>query len=165
MGLVHAFVGVGLHPVRPRGVQDLGALAQQFRVDSVRMAAAAKSPHGDVTPEQVRAMLDTLKTRLDAKPDDLNGWVMLGRSHVALKEYAEGAAAFARASALLPREPALLADWGEALALSRLRAGLLNAGFRNVRFEYEPIGAARHYERGLERLETRQVFGKVIVTL
>ena len=41
----------------------------------------------------------------------------------------------------------------EALALSRLRAGLLNAGFRDVRFEYEPIGAARHYERGLERDE------------
>jgi hypothetical chaperone protein len=37
----------------------------------------------------------------------------------------------------------------DALALSRLRAGLLNAGFRDVRFEYEPIGAARHYERGL----------------
>jgi hypothetical chaperone protein len=37
----------------------------------------------------------------------------------------------------------------EALALSRLHAGLVNAGFREVRFEYEPIGAARHYERGL----------------
>jgi hypothetical chaperone protein len=37
----------------------------------------------------------------------------------------------------------------DALALSRLRAGLVNAGFRDVRFEYEPIGAARHYERGL----------------
>jgi hypothetical chaperone protein len=41
----------------------------------------------------------------------------------------------------------------EALALSRLRAGLLNAGFRDVRFEYEPVGAARHYERELERDE------------
>jgi hypothetical chaperone protein len=29
----------------------------------------------------------------------------------------------------------------------------VNAGFREVRFEYEPIGAARHYERGLERDE------------
>jgi hypothetical chaperone protein len=41
----------------------------------------------------------------------------------------------------------------EALALARLRAALLNAGFRSVRFEYEPIGAARHYERGLEKDE------------
>jgi hypothetical chaperone protein len=44
-------------------------------------------------------------------------------------------------------------DADETLALSRLHASLVNAGFREVRFEYEPIGAARHYERGLERDE------------
>jgi hypothetical chaperone protein len=41
----------------------------------------------------------------------------------------------------------------EALALSRLGAALRNAGFRDVEFEYEPVGAAWHYERGLERDE------------
>jgi hypothetical chaperone protein len=41
----------------------------------------------------------------------------------------------------------------EALALTRLGAALRNAGFRDVEFEYEPVGAAWHYERGLERDE------------
>jgi hypothetical chaperone protein len=41
----------------------------------------------------------------------------------------------------------------DALAETRLRAALHNAGFREVRFEYEPVGAAYHYERGLERDE------------
>jgi hypothetical chaperone protein len=41
----------------------------------------------------------------------------------------------------------------ERLALKRLRASLTNAGFRQVSFEYEPVGAAHHYERGLERDE------------
>jgi hypothetical chaperone protein len=41
----------------------------------------------------------------------------------------------------------------EALALSRLGASLRNAGFREIVFEYEPVGAAWHYERGLERDE------------
>jgi hypothetical chaperone protein len=41
----------------------------------------------------------------------------------------------------------------EALALSRLAASLRNAGFREIVFEYEPVGAAWHYERGLERDE------------
>ena len=47
------------------------------------------------------------------------------------------------------------ADDGEAeqLALTRLRASLTNAGFREVTFEYEPVGAAYHYEQGLERDE------------
>ncbi len=38
-------------------------------------------------------------------------------------------------------------------ALSRLRAALHNAGLRDVSFEYEPVGAAYHYEQGLERDE------------
>ena len=41
----------------------------------------------------------------------------------------------------------------EKLALARLEASLHNAGFRDVAFEYEPVGAAYHYERGLERDE------------
>jgi hypothetical chaperone protein len=46
------------------------------------------------------------------------------------------------------REPA-----DEELALARLRASLRNAGFEEVTFEYEPIGAAWHYERGLDHDE------------
>jgi hypothetical chaperone protein len=34
-------------------------------------------------------------------------------------------------------------------ALARLRAALHNAGFREVAFEYEPVGAAYHYEQSL----------------
>lgn len=39
------------------------------------------------------------------------------------------------------------------LALSRLEAGLHNAGFRDVTFEFEPVGAAYHYESDLARDE------------
>jgi hypothetical chaperone protein len=38
-------------------------------------------------------------------------------------------------------------------ALARLRAALHNAGFREVDFELEPVGAAYHYEQGLDRDE------------
>ena len=37
----------------------------------------------------------------------------------------------------------------EALALRRLEAALHNAGFTEVEFEFEPVGAAWHYESGL----------------
>lgn len=39
------------------------------------------------------------------------------------------------------------------LALRRLEAGLHNAGFREVAFELEPVGAAYHYEADLDRDE------------
>ncbi len=67
----------------------------------------------------LRKGIATIKARLAAQPRDAEGWVMLGRSHMTLKEFAEGAAAYARAVQLLPREPALIADWAEAIALSR----------------------------------------------
>lgn len=44
-------------------------------------------------------------------------------------------------------------DEDDALAETRLRAALHNAGFRDITFEFEPVGAAYHYERGLERDE------------
>jgi hypothetical chaperone protein len=39
----------------------------------------------------------------------------------------------------------------EELALARLRAAFRNAGFPEVVFEYEPVGAAYEYRRGLDR--------------
>jgi hypothetical chaperone protein len=47
--------------------------------------------------------------------------------------------------------PVAFAGADEALALRRLRAALLEAGFRDVRFELEPIAAAWEYERRLGR--------------
>lgn len=44
-------------------------------------------------------------------------------------------------------------DDDDALAQRRLEAALHNAGFRDVTFEYEPVGAAYHYERSLDRDE------------
>ena len=44
-------------------------------------------------------------------------------------------------------------DEDDALAQRRLEAALHNAGFVDITFEYEPVGAAYHYERDLERDE------------
>lgn len=41
-------------------------------------------------------------------------------------------------------------DADETRALSRLEAALWQAGFPEVRFEYEPVAAAHHYEQALE---------------
>ncbi len=46
-----------------------------------------------------------------------------------------------------------LAERDTELALRRLREAFAAAGFREIEFEYEPVGAAHHYESGLERDE------------
>jgi len=78
--------------------------------------------------------------------------ILLGR----LREAAEAALGEPVTAAVVGRPVRFVGAAGaedDALALTRLRAALTNAGFRDVRFEYEPIGAARHYERGLEHDE------------
>lgn len=69
-----------------------------------------------VSPQQIEEMLVKLETRLKTNPDDAKGWVMLARSYKALGRYVESAEAYRRAGALVDSDPALLADYAEALA-------------------------------------------------
>jgi len=69
-----------------------------------------------MSPQEIDALLQKLVDRLKANPNDMQGWVMLARSYKALGRFAESAAAFAKAEPLLDSEPALLADYAEALA-------------------------------------------------
>jgi cytochrome c-type biogenesis protein CcmH len=64
-------------------------------------------------------MVQRLAQRLQAEPNDAEGWAMLGRSHFVLKRYAESAQAYARANALMqPPDPDLLVSEGGALGLA-----------------------------------------------
>ncbi len=74
-----------------------------------RAVAAADSPAG---------MVSQLARRLEQHPNDLNGWLMLGRSYVVLQEYPLAVRAFGRAVQLSGGKSAeALTGEGEALAL------------------------------------------------
>jgi cytochrome c-type biogenesis protein CcmH len=66
----------------------------------------------------VEDMVARLAERMRSEPDNSDGWLLLGRSYMALNRYAEASAAFAAAHALLGDSPALLADLAEAHALN-----------------------------------------------
>lgn len=70
-----------------------------------------------IGPEQINAMVERLAQRLKEKPDDAEGWGMLGRSYVVLGRHPEAIPAYRRALALTPDDPALLADTADALAV------------------------------------------------
>ncbi len=79
-------------------------------------AAGAAGAQAPVTREQIDAMVGRLAERLQAQPDDADGWVMLGRSQMALERPAEALAAYRRALALRPSDAGLLSDTADALA-------------------------------------------------
>lgn len=71
-----------------------------------------------VTMEQFQGMTEKLASRLRERPDDWEGWAMLGRAYKALQRYEEAAKAWAEAARLKPDDPDVLADYAEALAVA-----------------------------------------------
>ena len=64
------------------------------------------------------AMVASLARRLEREPDDLQGWLMLGRSYSALEQYPLAARAYQRADRLSNgRNAEALTGWAEALTL------------------------------------------------
>ena len=95
----------------------LAALAIYFGVGSPRMIE--RQAEAPVSAQQVEAMVARLAAKLRENPDDADGWKLLGRSYAVMGRYAEAADAYARAATRAPRDPQLLADFAEALAMSR----------------------------------------------
>jgi len=80
-------------------------------IDGVPEQAADRGP-------SVESMVQNLAKRLEENPDDLNGWIMLGRSYNVLERYDLAAQAYEKAYTLSPNQPELLADFAEVLSLT-----------------------------------------------
>ncbi len=81
---------------------------------------AQGAPAGDghsITAEQIEGMIDKLAARLKEKPDDADGWAMLGRSQAVLGRHELAMPALKRAVELRANDAVLLADYADALAV------------------------------------------------
>lgn len=68
---------------------------------------------------EIEKMVQRLADRLEQNPEDLEGWKMLGKSYSVMGRFAEASNAYAKAAARAPRDPQLLADLADALAMAR----------------------------------------------
>ena len=73
---------------------------------------------GDAAGPDVEAMVAGLAERLENEPDDLEGWIMLGRSYGVLGRYLEAVAALERARKLAGADPDLIASLAETRVLA-----------------------------------------------
>lgn len=65
----------------------------------------------------VDAMLAALEKRLEEKPDDAEGWFVLGQSYLTLQRVTDAVAALKRAVDLSPEQARFLSHYAEAVAL------------------------------------------------
>lgn len=81
-----------------------------------RVSAAAGSTHALGTAD-IEARVTAAAARLREQPGDVDGWQVLGRSYAALGRFREAADALAKAAELVPRDPQVLVDYADALAM------------------------------------------------
>lgn len=73
----------------------------------------------EVGMKEIEAMVQGLADRLERNPEDVEGWKMLGRSYTVMGRFPEAANAYSRAAARAPRDPQVLVDLADALAMAR----------------------------------------------
>lgn len=85
--------------------------------------AAATSAQADPASDpQIVAMVDQLAKRLQANPEDGEGWALLGRSYRVLNRYDAASMAYNEASKRLPPSAPLYVEWAEAVAQAQGRS-------------------------------------------
>ncbi len=83
-------------------------------------APKAQAEHS-ISDAQMATAVDTLAKRLQANPDDGEGWAMLGRSYRTMGRFDAASLAFSEAVKHLPPSAAVLTDWAESVAQAQGR--------------------------------------------
>ncbi len=108
-GLIVPLVGFGLYA--NLGTPGLPDQPFASRAGEATAAAATDAKQSAALGE----LANKLAAKLAEKPDDAEGWTLLGRTYMETGRFAEGAAAYGRAAALSPVDADLKVSEGEAL--------------------------------------------------
>ena len=72
--------------------------------------------HGS-TMSDLEPLLGSLEKKLENNPNDGEGWTLLARSYIELRQHAKAIPPYEKAAQLSPSDPQLLAEYADALAV------------------------------------------------
>lgn len=81
--------------------------------------AAARAKEGKATQTDVNEMVSTLRQKLEEQPDNLTGWMMLGRSYIVMQRFDDAVYSYEKAYGLDAENPEVLLPLADALAMSK----------------------------------------------
>lgn len=73
---------------------------------------------GSEQAASLEEMIARLTKRLESNPEDVRGWLMLGRTYIFLQRYQEAVGALAHAYRIANQDPVVATNYAEALALA-----------------------------------------------
>ncbi|SFK53235.1 cytochrome c-type biogenesis protein CcmH [Nitrosomonas aestuarii] len=100
-------------------IGDTRGLLPQAQLANATQMSQNNSSSG--TPEghdNFASVLDNLIARLNNDPEDIEGWVMLGRTYAIMQRYDEAASTYAKLNELIPDNPQILSDYADILAMT-----------------------------------------------
>ena len=77
--------------------------------------AVTETPPSVADDADINQLLMQLEARMAAEPDDVEGWLLLGRSYRSLQRFSESRTAFEQARRLAPEDPAVAVELAEAM--------------------------------------------------
>jgi cytochrome c-type biogenesis protein CcmH len=89
--------------------------------DAFTLLATTPEATHQMSDDQVAAMADSLRQRLEKEPGNAEGWIVLARTYYTMQKFPEAAAAYEKLTHLIPNDADLLADYADALAMSQGR--------------------------------------------
>lgn len=96
--------------------RTMGAPAA-LQMDALTPPLAVAGGDAPMSDKQILAMVDSLARKMEQNPGDPKGWILLARSQNALGRFPEAVQAFARATAMVPDDAQLLADYADATVM------------------------------------------------
>lgn len=121
-GVYTVFALVLLVPFFAAGMWAATQHIGDFRLDGGMNEGVVDYTTGTVVKQagemhDMEAAIAKLKTHLRESPGDVQGWIMLGRTMLTMKNYREAEAAFTKADELAPGNPVIMVDLADATAM------------------------------------------------
>lgn len=127
--LVRNLRGLGQQPGRTSAILTIAAIAILLPALTLVLYRGVGTPQAfnpryatDAMDPSQQLDLDTavaaLQARLQDEPDDLDGWMLLGRAYMAMERFADARDATARAHELAPDNLDVTVEYAQALALA-----------------------------------------------
>mgnify|MGYP003557264325 CR=1 FL=1 len=88
--------------------------AQLANATQMNRSGGNESPAGH---DNFSSVLENLIARLKDNPNDIEGWIMLGRTYAIMERYTEASNTYAKLVELVPDNPQILSDYADVLAM------------------------------------------------
>jgi len=86
-------------------------------IESMPGNDATTAGHGEGQLPPVNELVQQLRERMEANPENAEGWFLLGRTYMRLQNYPDAVYAYEKVVALLPNESAALLSLADAMAM------------------------------------------------